>query len=144
MAALLAVVLPISCGSSGQSSKAEAIPNSEFLAKARPICEKNNAELSKRYAYWAERAHFHADSEKFMDKVAAKIVIPGITREVRELRAVGLPEGREKKVEAFLAALEEGVEKGREDWHTLRGGPYAFQRALDLADGVGLVACFTG
>jgi hypothetical protein len=136
-------VLPLSCGS-GQGSDAKIIPSSEFLAKAKPICEKGNAKIGKYYGYWGERARFHADSEEFMNKVAEKIVIPVTAQEVRELRALGLPEGREKKLKAFLAALEEGIEKGKKDRRTLRGSNYAFQRAFDMAESVGLVACFTG
>ena len=143
LAFVLAMLLA-SCGSGG-GSDAKVIPSSEFLARAKPICERGSAKISKPYGYWGERARFHADSEEFMNKVAEKIVIPVRTREVRELRALGLPEGKEKIAKALLAAMEEGIETGKKDRTTLRGGgPYAFQRAFDLAGELGLEACFLG
>jgi hypothetical protein len=141
--ALILAVLLASCGSGG-GSEAKVIPNSEFLAKATRICKTGNAMIGKKYGYWAQRAHLHADSEEFMNKVAEKIVLPVKVQQVRELRALGLPEGKERKLEAFLAAMEEGIEEGRKDRRTLRGSNYAFQRAFDMAESVGLVACFVG
>jgi hypothetical protein len=138
LAALLA-----GCGSGG-GSEAKVIPSSEFLAKAKPICEKGTAEAGKEYDYWAKRAHLHADSEEFMNKMAAKVVLPVKERQLKELRAVGLPEGKEKKLKAFLAAWEEGIEKGKQDSSTLRVGDYAFQRAFEMAESVELQACFLG
>lgn len=139
----LAAVLG-SCGSSG-GSEVKVIPRSQFLAEAKSICERGSAKIGKAYGYWGERARFHSDSEEFMNKVAQKIVIPVRTRQVRELRALGLPEGREAKVRALLMAMEEGIETGQKDRTTLRGGgPYAFQRAFDLAGELGLEACFLG
>jgi hypothetical protein len=143
LAAVFLVLLPTSCGSGG--SEAKVIPNSEFLAKAQSICERGTAKIGKYYSYWGERARFHADSEEFMNKVAERIVIPVRTQELRRLRALGLPEGKEKKLRVFFAALEEGIAKGEKDRRTLRGsGPYAFQRAYDMAAALGLQACFLG
>lgn len=141
--ALVIAALLASCGSGG-GSEATVIPSSEFHVKATRICKTGNAKISKQYSYAAERAHLHADSEEFMDKMAARVEIPVKTRQVRELRALGLPEGKEKQVKAFLAAMEEGIQKGKKDSSTLRVGDYAFQRAFEMAEGVGLKACFLG
>jgi hypothetical protein len=138
LAALLA-----SCGS-GESSEAHVVSRPQFLAKAKTICKKGAEKISKQYAYWAERAHLHANSEEFMDKKAAKIEIPVKVQQLKELRALGLPEVGEKKLEAFLAAMEEGIEKGKKKPSTLRVGDFAFQRAFEMAEGVGLKACFLG
>jgi hypothetical protein len=136
-------VLPIGCGSDG-GSEAKVISGSEFLAQARPICEKGKAKADKEYSYWAERAHLHADSEDFMNKKVAKFVLPWKKQQLREMQALALPEGREKKLKAFLAAWEEGIEKGKKDPSTLRVGKYAFQRAFEMAESVGLQTCFIG
>jgi hypothetical protein len=140
---LVLAALLTGCGSGG-GSEAEVIPNSEFLAKAQPICEKGTAKAGKEYDYWAKRAHLHADSEAFMNKMAEKVVLPVKERQLRELRALGLPEGREKKLKAFLAAWEEGIEKGKQDSSTLRVGDYAFQQAFEMAESLDLQACFIG
>jgi hypothetical protein len=141
--ALVVAVLPISCGSD-QSSEAEVISNSEFLAQARPICEKEKAKVDKEYSHWAERANLHADSEEFMNKKVEKFVLPRKERQLRELRALALPDGRAKKLKAFLAAWEEGIEIGKKDPSRLRVGDYAFQRAFEMAESVGLQTCFVG
>jgi|ERR1700761_2934438 len=136
-------LLSVGCGSSGDS-ETRVISRAEFLAKAQAICKKGSGKIGKQYAYWAERAHLHTDSEEFMDKMAAKVEIPVKARQVRELRALGLPAASEKKLEVFLAAMEEGIEKGKKDPSTLRVGDFAFQRAFEMAESVGLKACFFG
>jgi hypothetical protein len=140
--ALAIVVVLTSCGS-GQVSGPAVIPRSEFLAKAKPICNKGGAKMDKYYNSRAPQARKHADPEGFLDRVDQEIVIPMKTQQVKELRALGLPQGSENKLEEFLAAMEEGIEKGKKDRSTLRtGGPYAFQRAFDMAAALGLTDCF--
>ena len=142
MGLILAIaLLPLGCGSD-QGSEAPAISRAAFLAKARMICRKGDAKISKQYSYWGERARLHRHSEEFMDKMAAKVVLPMKVRQVREMRALGLPEAGKKKLAAFLAAMEEGLETGRKEPARLRVGEYAFQRAFEMADSVGLHACF--
>jgi hypothetical protein len=138
---LTIALLPIACGSD-QSPEVSAISKAEFLAKARSICKKGDAKINREYSYWAERARFHRHSEEFMDKMVAKVVLPMKVRQVREMRALGLPTAGKKKLAAFLAAMEEGLETGRREPARLRVGEYAFQRAFEMADSVGLHACF--
>lgn len=140
---MASAVLPLACGSS-QAPEAKVIPRSEFLAKVRSICRKGDAKIGKEYSYWAERAHLHRHSEEFMDKMVVKVVLPMKVRQVREMRALGLPTAGKKKLAAFLAAMEEGLETGRKEPSRLRVGEYAFQRAFEMAESVGLRACFFG
>ena len=134
-------LLAVGCGS-GQSSETETVTRAEFLAKAQAICKRGTAKLDKQYNHWAERARFHADSEAFMNKKAEKVILPSKVQKVKELRALELPEVGEKKLEIFLAAMEEGIEKGRKDPSSLRVGDYAFQRAFEMSESVGLQVCF--
>lgn len=131
------------CGSD-QAPETQAISRAEFLAKARKICRKGDAKIGKEYAYWAERARFHRHSEEFMDKMVVKVVLPMKVRQVREMRELGLPTAGKKKLATFLEAMEEGLETGRKEPARLRVGEYAFQRAFEMADSVGLHACFFG
>lgn len=140
-ALLLALMALAACGS-GAGSETTTISRAAFLAKARSICKTGDAKIGKEYAHWGERAHLHRHSEEFMDKMVAKVVLPMKVRQVREIRALGLPEVGKKKLAAFLAAMEEGLETGRREPARLRVGEYAFQRAFEMADSVGLHACF--
>jgi hypothetical protein len=143
-AALLIAMLPLSCGS-GQDSEANVIPRAQFLAKARQICIKGGAKMDKYYFSRIPRSRKAADPEEFLNRVDEEIVIPVKTQQVKELRALGLPEGKEKKFKEFLAAMEEGIEEGKRDRRTLRSsGHYAFQRAFDMAGAVGMKRCFLG
>jgi hypothetical protein len=143
VALLLAAVALVACGS-GAGTETTTISRAAFLAKARSICRTGDAKIGKEYAYWAERAHLHRHSEEFMDKMVVKVVLPVKVRQVKEMRALGLPEVGRKKLAAFLAAMEEGLETGRKEPARLRVGEYAFQRAFEMADSVGLHACFFG
>jgi hypothetical protein len=142
MGPILAIaLLSVGCGS-GRSSEAPAISRAAFLAKARSICRKGDAKIGKEYSRYAEQAHLHRHSEEFMDKMVVKVVLPMKVRQVREIRALGLPRAGKKKLAAFLAAMEEGLETGRKEPARLRVGEYAFERAFEMADSVGLHACF--
>jgi hypothetical protein len=145
MAGLILAIglLPIACGSSGGADTTK-ISRAAFLTKAKAICQRGNAKRDKQYNRWAERAHLHADSEEFMNKKAEKFILPVKVQKVKELRALELPEVGKEKLETFLVAMEEGIEKGKRDPSTLRVGDYAFQRAFEMAESVGLQVCFIG
>ena len=142
-AVLLVLLILVACGSR-EGFEATAISRGEFVAKARAICSKGSERIAAYYGRWGAKARRHADPEEFMNGVAERIVIPVRTAEVREMRALGLPAAGKEKLEAFLKAIEEGIERGKEDRRSLRGGNYAFQKALDIAGEVGLMVCFVG
>jgi hypothetical protein len=144
VALLLVSLTIVACGSGG-GSETTAISKAAFEAKAKAICVAGTEKIDTLYAAAVPKALKHSDSEEILNKAVQGFVIPIRTKEVREIRALGPPAVGAKKVEAFLEAMEEGIEEGKKDRRTLRStGHYAFDRALNLSEGIGLGACFLG
>jgi hypothetical protein len=143
---LLAIAIS-ACGSGGEETTVHTIPKAMFMKKANAICKKGGKEINAVYGKYAGKAlPKGVDGEEFMNKVAERIVIPVRRKELKELRAVGLPRGDERRVEKILAAIEEGIERGEEDRRSLRAGgsKYAFWKALNLEGDYGLTSCSLG
>lgn len=149
-AACVATLLALAgCGGDSSSAPAETAPTltrAEFLKQAKAICEKGTDRIDVLYARASRRAPKNDPGERFMNEAAARIVIPVRREELRKLRALGVPREGGRKVEEFLEALEEGIERGEESHPSLRavGEPYAFERAYAVAGTTPLGNCFRG
>jgi hypothetical protein len=137
----------LACGSGGGSDPA-TISHAAFLKQAQAICTRGTKAIDAVYSQYAGGKHFpkNVNHNAFMNKVAVEIVIPVREKEVRELRALGLPDGGRRQLEIFLEAMEEGIKQGEENPQALRGlgTRYAFYRALEMSDDVDLEGCFIG
>jgi hypothetical protein len=138
------------CGGSDGNATAGNAPSltqAEFMKKAKPICERGTDRIDALYAKAAEHVPKDDKNEHFMNEAAARIVIPIRREELRKIRALGLPAGHEKKIEAFLAALQEGIERGERSHPAVRGSDgeeYAFEKAYLIAGHGPLGSCFRG
>jgi hypothetical protein len=135
-------------GSSGETgTPSGGLSKSEFVRQANAICEKRKKQsLAKMAAYVKEHKSGSEPANPALIVEAVKAVfLPGVQTQVDEIRALGAPPGDEAKVEAFLAALEEGVEDATE----ASGAPGAafgqsFKRSAELAREYGLDGCAYG
>ncbi len=145
--AALGILLAASgCGSGGEgeTNTVNTIPKAVFLKKVLAICDQANDEIERVYGQYAQPPYpgGKRPTDAIMNRVAEEVVIPARAKQVRRMRALGLPEGEEEKVEAIIEAIEEGIEKGERDRRTLRdGNSYAFGKALELEIAYGLEAC---
>jgi hypothetical protein len=145
---IAAALLVIGCGGgSGDSSSVSSLSKKEFIVKADAICRKGNermqAELFKvlrknRVGGKLTKPSL-ADNEKFI----AAVLIPDLKQEISELKALGVPEGDEERVDAIVAALEEGLETAEENPETVAAGSsdMVFGIASRLAGEYGLEVC---
>lgn len=126
---------------------APTLPKAEFLKKAKAICEKGTDRIDVLYGKAGEHVPKNDKNEHFMNEAAARIVIPIRREELRKITALGLPAGDEKRVRAFLAALQEGIERGERSHPAVRGSngeAYAFEKAYQIAGHGPLGTCFRG
>ena len=73
------------------------------------------------------------------------VLIPSVTKQVEEIRALGAPEGEEEAVEDFLVGAEEELEKGEEDASLLTDeSNHLFASVNKEAKALGLVRCAEG
>jgi hypothetical protein len=80
-----------------------------------------------------------ADNEKFI----LTVLIPSLRREIKELRALGVPDGDEEKVEAMITSLEEGLDTAESNPEVVAAGStdIVFGIASRLAGEYGIETC---
>lgn len=144
-----------SAQSSEQGAAAKAQPmtgtltKAQFLKKANAICVKGTAAMGKGdAAFWAKHRppHGKTPGQALVNELQLQAILPVRTRELRQIRALGLPRGDEQRVEAILEAWREGVEKGEEEPSSLdsAGPEFAFYKAYSMGIDYGLEKCWLG
>ncbi len=144
VATLTVTVLIAGCGGDDENSggdtqtvTASSLARAAFIKKARTICIDG-----------AERAFEYQPSDPTEDVSFAKAievsVAPALQEAVDRLYELGAPEGDEAEMEAFLRAMQEGVnslEEERASISSLQELGYPFRDASKLARKYGLVGC---
>ena len=149
IAAVVAAALLVGgCGGGGDdSSGSSSISKEEFITKADAICKESNKRMEKELFLFLRknrtggslRKPSVAENEKFI----VSVLIPNLEREIKELKELGVPEGDEEKIDAMIAALEEGLETAEDDTKTVAAGTsdIVFGIASRLAGEYGLETC---
>jgi hypothetical protein len=117
-ATALVGVLVAGCGSSDDSESTASLSKAEFVKQGNAICSKGNAKLESEFEDFADEHNFKKNkkpSEAEFEEATETILIPGISNQVEEIRALGTPEGDEGEVDELLTGAEEAVEEGEED-----------------------------
>lgn len=148
---LLATILALAgCGSGGStestSTESTSSPTrAEFVKQGNAICAKGEKEVAAGVEKFAKEKNF---SEKKpptgaqMEALAEEVLLPTVRRQLDEIRALGIPSGDEKEVEAIFAAVEQGIEKTEEDPSAFaEGGAGPFVKANKLSREYGLTVC---
>jgi hypothetical protein len=123
------------CGG-GDSSEA-TLTKKQFISRAESICQQAETEqLQKATKYLQE----NPGAEEQDAVIPAGL--PPIEEELTQLEALGLPKGGEAEIEAFLEALDDALEKAKEDPESVlvqQGNP--FGKPNQIAGKYGLKAC---
>jgi hypothetical protein len=143
-------------GASGESgsSGGKAAPGGEisdagFVKRANTICEEGKKQsLEEMSAYVKKHKGEGGSGQQAIGKLRQAIqavIVPAIQTQAEEIRALKAPKADEAKVDAFLAALEEGVETA-EQASGSSTAPFAqsFKRSAELAREYGLDGCAYG
>ncbi|HWA53325.1 MAG TPA: hypothetical protein VG816_04055 [Solirubrobacterales bacterium] len=148
VAAVIAVAMLVAgCGGGGDSSSTSSISKEEFIAKADAICKKSNkqmeAEIFKYLRHNRVKGSLRKPSVEDNEKFIEAVLIPNLEREIKELKALGVPAGDEEKVGAMISALEEGLETAKTEPETVAAGSsdIIFGIASRLAGEYGIETC---
>jgi hypothetical protein len=142
-AAMVIALVVAGCGGGDSSTAAGSISKEDFIAKADAICEKGTKRLQAAiFAALKKPQNLTKVNEAEQIKIVTTAMVPNVSREAKELRALGVPEDDEEKVDAMISALEEGVETAEQD-------PQAVTKSSDVIFGIssriageyGLTAC---
>lgn len=135
VAAAVAVLLATGCG--GDSSSSETVTKKQFIERAESICQQAETDqLQKATKYLQENPG--AEEEDAVVPVG----LPPIEEELNKLEALGLPQGGEAEMEAFLEALGDALEKAKKDPGSVlaqQGNP--FGKPNKIGSEYGLKAC---
>ena len=139
LAALLASgALATGCGGA-TSSSATALSQSEFLAKATPICISGNKQIDVAVQRYLTGRPSSKDVEQFVDKA----VVPVTQREIDSFEQLTPPSSRADTYQALLDELRSALNDVKDNPQLLgsesAGNPFA--KAQRLARQVGLSAC---
>jgi hypothetical protein len=146
LAALAALALIVAgCGGGSSSTEStSSLSKAEFVKKGNAICAKNEKKIQKTFETFAEEHNFsekNPPSEKELQELSGEL-LPVVRSQIDEIRALGIPQGDEKEVEAIFAAAEEGIEETEKNPSVISepgGGP--FKKANKLSRDYGLTTC---
>ncbi len=142
IAALVVALLGAGCGG-GSSSSGESISKEEFVAKADAICKRSNERMEAGFGKILKDAKsLTKPSKAEYEMLVSEVMVPNLKREVAELRALGIPDGDEERVDAMLSALEEGEETAERNPKAVTASSDAvFGIASRIAGEYGLEVC---
>jgi hypothetical protein len=144
VAAMVIMLAVAGCGGGNDSSSSTgSISKEKFVAKADAICKKGTERMQAAiFAALKHPRNLTKVSKAEQEKIVATAMVPSVSREVRELRALPVPEGDEEKVDAMIRALEEGVETAERDPEAVtKSSDVVFGISSRLAGEYGLQAC---
>ena len=140
MALLAAAGLAMSTAACGE----EGITKSEYLAKAKAVCQKGNQALTDASnATFAKVPPGQKLSDPEIEAFVRQTVIPTIRDQVKQLRALPPPKGKKGQVEEIYRALEKGLDELEKSPKKLIDGSNVFAEADSLATKYGISVCAT-
>jgi hypothetical protein len=135
--------------SESSSKSTSSLSKAEFVKKGNAICAKGEKEVEEGVEKFGKENNLsekRPPSAKQVGQLVEKVLLPTVRRQLDEIRALGIPSGDEKEVEAIFAAVEEGIEKTEEDPSVFTeeglgpsSGPFA--KANKLSREYGLTVC---
>jgi hypothetical protein len=147
----IAVVLALAaagCGekdeSAASSTTTTALTKGQFVRDANKICKTEGDKVERASKqFFADAPPDKEASPAQIEKFGEKTVYPAIQSTIDRIKALGAPTGDEDEVNQFLAALQAGLDKLKQDPQQLaRGGSApAFEKADKLASDYGLDDC---
>jgi hypothetical protein len=144
LAGALAIAIVAGCGGgSDSSSSSSSLTKAQFIKQADAICEKGDKETSKEVEAFVEENNVDTNkpTKKQQEEVITEVVAPNVQGQVEQISELGAPSGDEKKIEAMVDAVEEGVEEIEADPKKLIEGQNPLGKGSKLAKEYGLKAC---
>jgi len=144
VAVIAAALLAAGCGGGDDSdSSASSISKEEFIVKADAVCKKGTERMQAAISdVLKNQPNITKVTTAEQEKIVTTVMVPSVSREVKELRALGVPDGDDERVDAMITALEEGVETAERDPEVVtKSGDAIFGIASRIAGEYGLVVC---
>jgi len=147
-AAMALAAIAAGCGSSGDDDSTEVTvtpTKAEFIKQGDEICKQAEEDSEAEAEEFAEENDFTLEkaSEEQLEEAIGEVLVPALDRQADEIKALGAPEGDEKKVEEIVVALEgASAEVADDPSKAFEGEP--LKEASELADAYGFKVCGEG
>jgi ABC-type glycerol-3-phosphate transport system substrate-binding protein len=144
---VLALALVVAgCGSSDDgtdTTASAALTKSELIKQGDEICEKGNKAIEKEAEEFAEDNDVDTEepTKEQQEEVIVDVVAPGVRQQVEEISDLTPPSGDEAKIEAMVAAVEEGSDELESDPAKLIEGENPLGKGSKLARSYGFKEC---
>ena len=142
--AVAVAVIVAGCGGGSSSSTTASITKAEFVKKGNAICTAGNKRVQSEFEAFAKESGLKEGEEPSQaqsEELAETILLPSVSQEVEEIKALGLPEEEAEGAEAVIESAEESIEKGEEDPAALVSSGKTFAETNELAHEYGLTVC---
>ncbi len=105
----------VGCGDGDDPAGAEQIDKAAFVRQANLVCERSSGTIAAKFASITQRESSKPDYDFVATQVVVvkQALIPGLEEQMREIRALGVPEEGRKEAEVFLAAYQRAIAKIR-------------------------------
>jgi hypothetical protein len=103
---LAGMVFLAGCGSGEDTTTLTKV---EYTKSAKALCEKAKRKRQAEVEALAKKLGKLDNQAK--GRLVTSVILPSLHRQLEDLEAIGLPEGEERKTEAFLQNLEAEIEK---------------------------------
>lgn len=143
--AALVLVVVAGCGSGDDDEGGEetqTLTKVEFIEQGDKICEEAEERSESEAEQFAEDNGFELEkaSKEEIEEAITEVLVPALNQQAEEIKALGAPEGDEKRVEAIVAALQDGAsEVADEPKLAFEGQP--LKEASRLAKDYGFKVC---
>jgi len=145
----VAVALLSGCGGGGSDTTVTtgSLSKEAFVKKADAICTEGNERLQKGFATYLRKNKksiiaLRHPSKADYEGLIGGVLVPNLEREIKEIRALGAPDGDEQRIEAIFTAWEEGIEVSENDPEAVKHSSEAiFGIGSRLAKEYGLEVC---
>jgi hypothetical protein len=151
MLALAALAVGCGGGDEGTASSQPASPaeRAKFAAAASRLCEKRLVEdEGKAVAVFRSKAKLYERNGTFDEfrgalkrQETAIVLAPSLRRRLGAVRALGIPEGDEDRVEAILKAVDAAARSAQENPLAFLTSGSPMKEARDLARAYGIESC---
>jgi hypothetical protein len=121
---LAIAVIAAGCGSSSSEESTSSLTKAEFIKRGDAICAKANKENEAEFEEFAKEHNLSKNkepSEAVQEEVATTVLLPSVSKQLEDIRALGAPSGEEEQVDEILETVEGEVEEGEEEPSSLLG-----------------------
>jgi uncharacterized lipoprotein YehR (DUF1307 family) len=114
-AAMVIALVVTGCGggsdSSSSSNTTGSISKAAFIKKADAVCQKGTERMQRAIlGFLKQHKEVKRPNKVQSEKLVGAAIVPSVTTEIEDLKALEVPEGDEERVDAIIGALEEGLE----------------------------------